>query len=260
MASAHSIRQAQAASRVSEQARHGQAPVNVGETERIASQVGGGALIVLGLARGGLKGLITAGLGGALLYRGTTGHCSLYQALGVDTSDPEPGASSSVAAQHGVRVEEAILINRPAEEIYTYWRDHANLSTFMSEVVSVTSADGIHSHWVVEGPLGVRLEWDAEIHNDEPGRLIAWRSLPGAQVATAGSVHFAPGTGGRGTEVRVNQKFDPPGGKLAAHAAKLIGYDPSTVTRENLRRLKQLMEVGEISTVRGQPSGRPTPG
>ncbi|WP_152053916.1 SRPBCC family protein [Tautonia marina] len=260
MASAHSIRHAQETSRVSQQDQHGSAPINVGETERIASQVGGGALIVLGLAKGGLKGLITAGIGGALLYRGTTGHCSLYQAMGVDTSEPDQGPSGSVPAQHGVRVEEAILIDRPAEEIYTYWRDHANLSSFMSEVVSVTSADGIHSHWVVEGPLGVRLEWDAEIHHDEPGRLIAWRSLPGAQVATAGSVHFAPATGGRGTEVRVNQKFDPPGGKLTAHVARLISYDPSTVTRENLRRLKQLMEVGEIATVLGQPSGRPAPG
>lgn len=260
MASVQSIRSNQEAARAYRDGQGGPARVNVGETERIVSQVGGGALIVLGLARGGVKGLLAAGLGGALLYRGTTGQCSLYEAMGVDTSEPEPGAYGSVAARHGVRVEEAIIIDRPAEDIYVFWRDHANLSKFMSEVVEVSSADGIHSHWVVSGPLGVRLEWDAEIHNDEPDRLIAWRSLPGAQVATAGSVRFTPAAGGRGTEVRVNQKYDPPGGKLGVGVAKLFGQDPTSVTRENLRRLKQLMEAGEIATVKGQPSGRPTPG
>jgi len=256
MASAQSIRQSQEAGRALWAGQGGQGGVNVGHTERIVSQVGGGALVVLGLARGGLKGLLTAGIGAALIYRGTTGHCSMYRAMGIDTSDYEPGPYDSVPAQHGIRVEESIIIDRPADDIYLFWRDHANLSRFMSEVVEARSADGIHSHWVVEGPLGVTLEWDAEIHNDEPGRLIAWRSLPGSQVATAGSVHFSSAAGGRGTEVRVNQKYDPPGGKLGIGVARLFGKDPDSVTRENLRRLKQLMEAGEIATVQGQSSGR----
>jgi uncharacterized membrane protein len=256
MASAQSIRRSQEAGRQLWAEQGGGNAVNVGHTERVVSQVGGGALVVLGLARGGLKGLLTAGVGAALIYRGTTGHCPMYQSMGLDTSDDGRGPYGSVPAQHGVRVEESIIIDRPADEIYTFWRDHANLSKFMSEVVSVTSTDGVRSHWVVEGPLGVTLEWDAEIHNDEPGRLIAWRSLPGAQVATAGSVRFEEAAGGRGTRVSVNQKFDPPGGKLGIGVARLFGQDPTTVTRENLRRLKQLMEAGEIATIAGQPSGR----
>lgn len=257
MASAHSIDRTQGIAWANQ---NEQTSVNVGETERMVSQVGGGALIVLGLARGGLKGLLMAGIGGALVYRGTTGHCKAYEAMGVNTSGSSGAELGGVEAGRGVRVEEAIIIDRVAEDIYLHWRDHSNLSGFMSEIVEVSSSDGIRSHWVAEGPLKVKLEWDAEIIDDEPGRLIGWQSLPGSQVATSGSVRFSPAAGGRGTEVRVNQKFDPPGGKVGVGAAKLLGYDPSAVTRENLRRLKQLMEAGEIATVRGQSSGRPTPG
>ncbi|QDV38529.1 SRPBCC family protein [Tautonia plasticadhaerens] len=256
MNSAGSIRQGQQAGRELWQAQGDRRRVNVGQTERLVSQVGGGALIVVGLARGGLKGLLAAGMGAALLARGTTGHCSLYEAIGMDTSEPEQGPYGAVPAQQGVRVEESIIIDRVPDDIYLFWRDHANLSKFMTDVVEVTSADGIHSHWVVGGPMGLTLEYDAEIHNDEPGRLISWRSLPGAQLATAGTVRFSPAAGGRGTEVRVNQKFDPPGGKLTVGLAKLLGHDPTSVTRENLRRLKQLMEAGEVATISGQPSGR----
>lgn len=159
----------------------------------------------------------------------------------------------SVPAGAGVRVEEAITIDRPAMDIYHFWRDYANLPRFMGDIESVTGS-GSHSHWVAKEPLGVSLEWDAEIHNDVPGELIAWRST-GGQVETAGSVHFAPAPGGRGTEVRVNQKFNPPGGRLAVAAARLLGHDPASLTRANLRRLKALMEAGEIATVTGQTRG-----
>jgi uncharacterized membrane protein len=256
MNSAESIRHGQQAGRAMWQDQSNRRRVNVGQTERLVSQVGGGALVVVGLAKGGLRGLVTAGLGAALVARGMTGHCSLYEAIGMDTAEPERGPYGAVPAQQGVRVEEAIIIDRKPDDIYLFWRDHANLSRFMSDVVEVTSADGVHSHWVVGGPMGLTLEYDAEIHNDEPGRLIAWRSLPGAQLATAGTVRFSPAAGGRGTEVRVNQKFDPPGGKIAVGVAKLFGHDPTSVTRDNLRRLKQLMEAGEIATITGQPSGR----
>lgn len=231
--------------------------VNVGESEQMASKIGGGVLVGVGLVRGGWTGLLLAGLGGALLYRGVTGHCSLYQAIGADTAYEPNGESTSVPAQAGVRVEEAITIGRSPEELYTFWRNYANLSKFMSEVESVTSTspDDRMSHWTVRGPLGTKVEWDAEIHNETPGEMIAWRST-GGQVDTAGSVHFVAAPGGRGTEVRVNQKFNPPGGKLGIAVAKIFGHDPATVTRENLRNLRALMEAGEIATTSGQPSAR----
>jgi len=230
--------------------------VNVGEAERLASKIGGGVLVGLGLMRGGLRGLTLAGLGGALLYRGATGHCSLYQAIGANTAD-DRGPSDSVPAQAGVHIEESITIRRPADELYRFWRDYANLSRFMEDVESVTatSPDGMTSHWVAKGPMGAKLEWDAEIHNEAPGEMIAWRST-GGQVETAGSVHFVAAPGDRGTEVRLNQKFNPPGGRLGVAAAKLFGQGPEGTTRTTLRQFKQLMESGQIVTVSGQPSGR----
>lgn len=229
--------------------------VNVGEVERMASKVGGGTLVAVGLMRGGLSGLTMAALGGALIYRGVTGHCSLYQAIGADTTEnDQPG----VPAQEGVRVEEAVTINRPADDLYRFWRDYANLPKFMRQIASVTAIDGDpdRSHWVANSPVGGTVEWDAEIIGDEPGRLIAWQSVAGADLETAGSVHFDPAPGGRGTEVRVNQKINPPGGQLGVIASKVFGADPASETRENLRRFKQLMETGEIPTVQGQPTGR----
>jgi uncharacterized membrane protein len=102
----------------------------------------------------------------------------------------------------------------------------------------------------------MNVEWDAEIINDGPNRLIAWRSREGPQVATAGSVHFNPLGPGRGTEVRVVLKYDPPGGKLASWLAWLFGQEPGQQVHDELMRFKQLMETGDIATVREQPSGR----
>lgn len=233
--------------------------VNVGEAERMASNLGGGVLIAAGLVRGGLGGLTLAGLGGMLLYRGVTGHCQLYSAVGLDTARLDHGQRDStefgLPAQAGVRVEESITIDRPAAELYDFWRKHENLAAFLPFIRSVTSGDGMHSHWVMETPLRTTLEWDAAIQNDEPGRLIAWAST-GGQLAVAGSVHFDPAPGGRGTEVRLIQKYDPPLGKVGLGIAKLLGMSPAGLARESLRQFKQLMEAGEIPTVEGQPSGR----
>jgi uncharacterized membrane protein len=126
----------------------------------------------------------------------------------------------------------------------------------MEHIESVTSVDGVRSHWKMKGPMGVELEWDAEIFNDEPGHLIAWRSLPGSEIATAGSVKFTTVAQGKATEVRINEKFDPPGGQLGLALAKVLGSDPDELIRETLRAFKQLMEAGEIPTTQGQPTGR----
>lgn len=228
---------------------------NVGDLERWASVLGGGLLVGTGLVRGQGLGLLMAAVGGALMYRGLTGHCSLYHVLGVNTSDERHSPVASVAAGAGVKVTEAVTINRPAADIYRFWRDLSNLPRVMRHLESVRVA-GEHSHWVAHGPLGHRVEWDAEIVNDRPNELIAWRSLEGSEVGTAGSVHFCPAPGGRGTEVHVSLKYDPPMGKLGSWAAWLLGEEPSLQVREDLLRLKQLLEAGEIATTTGQPAGR----
>src|SRR5262249_48373258 len=126
-----------------------------------------------------------------------------------------------------------------ADALYRRWRDLAGLPRFMEHLVSVTE-HGPRSHWVAKAPVGLTVEWDAELVNDQPGRLIAWRSLEGSQVDTAGSVHFNPAPSGRGTEVVVELKYDPPGGRLGSWLAWLFGREPSVQVREDLRRFKQL--------------------
>jgi uncharacterized membrane protein len=227
---------------------------NVGELERVASAIGGGLLTLFGLSRGGLGGLGLAALGGSLVYRGLSGQCQLYHALGVNTAQSH-GPATSVAARHGFKVEKATTINRPAEELFRFWRNFENLPRVMDHLQSVT-VQGERSHWVAKAPLGMHVAWDAEIVNEKHNELIAWRSIAGSQVDCAGSVHFSPAPAGRGTEVRVTLKYDPPGGKLGGWFAWLFGEEPSVQVREDLRRFKQLMETGEIPTTVGQPSCR----
>ncbi len=224
--------------------------INVGEAERLASKIGGGVLLAAGLSRGGLGGLTLAGLGGVLFYRGMTGHCDLYEAIGANTAEDEAGTPPHAP----VRADENITINRTPEDLYRSWRDHETLSRFLPEVFAVTSTDGVHSHWAMEGPLGWTLEWDSEVVNDEPGRLISWQST-GGDIQTAGTVRFAPAMGDRGTEVRLEQMFNPPLGAVGAGISKLMGMSPSGLSRQTLRRFKQLMEAGEVATIEGQPQG-----
>lgn len=231
-----------------------QGAVNVGDVERWFSTVGGGALAAYGLSRGSLGGVMLAALGGSLVCRGLTGHCSAYQALGVNTAERH-GRTAAVAAGRGVRVERAVTINRPAAELFRCWRNFEGLPRFMKHLESVRS-EGNRSHWTTHGPAGTTVSWDAEIVNEVPDRLIAWRSLEGSAVSTAGSVRFVEAPGNRGTEVHVELKYDPPAGRLGSWLAWLFGEEPGQQVQEDLRRFKQLIEAGEIPTVAGQPSCR----
>jgi uncharacterized membrane protein len=238
------------------QQRHdGDTRVNVGEVERVASAVAGGMLALLGLGSRRPGGVALALAGGALIHRGVTGHCYGYEALGVDTSD-RPRGPASVRAGSGVKVEKCFTINRSPADLYRFWIDFENLPSFMTHLESVQVTGPNRSHWTAKGPLGTRAEWDAEVHNREENRLIAWRSLPGSELDTAGSVHFDAAPGGRGTTVRVVLKYDPPAGKAGALVARLFGEAPEQQIQEYLRRFKQLMEAGEIPTVQGQTSCR----
>jgi uncharacterized membrane protein len=228
--------------------------INVGEAERILSTIGGGALAVYGLTRGTLAGLGLAALGGCLTYRGLSGHCDMYHALGVSTADKE-GPYTSVPAGHGVRVEKTITINRPAEDLYRFWRDLENLPKIMRHLKSV-KVNGNRSHWVAQAPLGLSAEWDAEVYTDRRGEAISWRSLDGSEVDTAGSVHFRPLPGGRSTVVRVVLKYNPPAGKVGACLANWFGEAPERQIEEDLRSFKRLMEAGETAATRGEPAAR----
>jgi uncharacterized membrane protein len=231
--------------------------VNVGETERWASAIGGGALALYGLTRGNFAGVALALVGASLVYRGTTGHCYAYDAIGVNTSEAEgDNPNVSVRGGQGVKVEKSLTISRTPEELYKFWRNFENLPRFMNHLEEVRITGDTRSHWVAKGPAGSSVEWDAEIYNEKENEMIAWRSLEGSQVGNAGSVHFSPSPSGRGTELRVVLKYDPPAGLLGAVVAKLFGESPAQQIDEDLRRFKQLMEAGEVATIEGQPSGR----
>ena len=161
-----------------------------------------------------------------------------------------------VPERQGIEVRKSIQINRSPEELYRFWRNFENLPQFMSNLESVQTTDERRSHWVVIGPAGKRVQWDADIVDEQENSFIAWRSLEGSQVEHHGSVHFNSAPGGRGTFVKVRILYNPPGGILGATAAKLFGRAPEQQVHEDLQHLKQIMEAGEIITTKGQPAGR----
>jgi uncharacterized membrane protein len=157
-----------------------------------------------------------------------------------------------VGRGQGTKVEQSITINRPVLEVYRFWRNFQNLPRFMDHLEAVTVIDETHSHWVAKGPAGTRAEWDAVIHNEIDDELIAWRSLPGSEIKNAGSVHFRPSADGAGTEVRVVLSYEPPAGKVGVAFAKLLGEEPSKQVADDLRRLKQVLDSGEVVSTRSR--------
>jgi uncharacterized membrane protein len=149
----------------------------------------------------------------------------------------------------------AITINQPAGVVYGYWRDFANLPAFMTHLVSVETSGNGRSHWTATAPAGRTVEWDAEIVGDQPDERIAWRSLEGATVPNAGEVAFTAAPGGRGTEVRVELSYELPGGAVGKLVAKLFGEDPQQQIDDDLRRLKQVLETGEVVVSDARPDG-----
>jgi uncharacterized membrane protein len=162
-------------------------------------------------------------------------------------------------ARAPVRVRKRILVNRPAADLYGFWRELGNLPRFMKHVETVQPSGDGRSHWVVRVPFGGMLEWDAKIREDRPNELIAWRSLEGARVWNAGAVRFTPAPGGRGTVVMVEMQYRPPAGVAGALVATLVGREPGQQLQEDLRRFKQLVETGEIANAES-PSARSAEG
>ncbi len=229
---------------------------NVSDTERVISAVGGGALLAYGLKRSDTLGIVLAVLGGGLALRGATGHCQVYDAAGVDTSNSERGNATYAKGRSGkIHVKKSITINKSTSELYNFWRNFENLPQFMNHLESVKNIDNKRSHWVAKAPLGTTVEWTAEITSEHENERIGWRSVENAEIPNSGVVEFLP-TSTRGTEVKVTLTYEPPAGYLGSLVAKLFGEEPSQQVAEDLRRFKRLMEAGMIMKVEGQPSGR----
>lgn len=155
-----------------------------------------------------------------------------------------------------IHIRKSILINRPAQELYRFWRELTNLPRVMRHLESVEATDEQRSRWTAKGPAGSHIQWEAEITEDRPGEAITWRSLEGASVENRGSVTFGSAPGGRGSIVSVELHYNPPAGALGAAFAKLFGEEPELQLQDDLRRFKQTMETGEAITTEGQPAGR----
>lgn len=217
--------------------------INVGRSERLVSGIAGLAVMALALRRKRLRRLLLP-LGGSLLTRAVSGRCAVNRALGRNSARRDRVSPvASVARGEGIKVEHSVVVNRPREEVYRFWRRLENLPRFMDHLESVTMLDENRSHWVAKAPGGTRVEWDATIHNEIEDELIAWRSLPGSDIDNAGSVHFTPADGG--TEVRVVLSYDPPAGRVGAAVARLLGEEPGRQVEEDLRRFKQVIEALE---------------
>lgn len=208
------------------------------ELERWAGVAMATAVVAYGLSRRSLTGVAIAAAAAPLAYRGVTGAWPAMNGAG-DTR-------VALSGDRGIHVREAIRLEVPLEAVYAFWRRLENLPRFMSHLEEVQDLGGGRSHWVADGPADMPVEWDAEIISDVPNEVIGWRSIAGSDIATAGSVRFSTVRQGRSTQVSVHLQYAAPGGKAARLLAFVLGRDPASMVREDLRRVKQLLESGEV--------------
>ncbi len=194
---------------------------------------GATALIAYGLSRRSKAGTAVAAAGGGLLA---------YQAFNSQRSQPSDTRAS-------------FLVNTSPEQAYQLWRNFENLPRFMAHLKQVRVQDQRHSQWTARGPMDREVQWSAEILEDVPNQRIAWRSLRGSDVDTAGAVTFRADPLGRGTYITAEMQYRLPGGALGTGLATLFGKHPEFVVREDLRRFKALVETGEVPTAAGQTHG-----
>ncbi|CAN5737548.1 SRPBCC family protein [soil metagenome] len=213
--------------------------VNVGDPERIGSVAAGAGLVLYGLARRSLGGVLLAVAGGLLVRRGIIGYCPAYEQL--DINSARFNGETGVPGNKGIKVTRSIIVDRAPQDVYRFWRNLENLPRFMEHVQSVRNLDDVRSHWVVKGPAGTEVEWTAQIITDHENSLIGWESLPGAEVQNAGSVRFEPVNNGQSTEVKVSLQYQPPGGVLGAAVAKLFGEAPDQQLDTDLQRFKEVL-------------------
>lgn len=164
-------------------------------------------------------------------------------------------ASGAMTEDGALRVTRSIAINRSPAELYAFWREFENLPRFMHHLREVRRTGDRTSHWVASAPGGASVAWDSELTADRRDELLAWRSMPGSDVENAGTVRFEPRPGGRGTIVRVELEYRPPGGVAGAGLAVVFNESPQQQLYDDLHRLKQILETGEVVRSDGSPNG-----
>ncbi len=187
-----------------------------------------------------IKGLIRTMLGGVLLYRGVSGHCPVYDSL---------GKTKGVGHTPAINIRTGLIVNKPKEEVYAFWRRLENLPLFMKHLAAVTEIDEKHSHWEAEIPGGIgKVKWNAEIVKEEEGSLIAWQSIPNSMVNNAGKVQFREALGGEGTELDVVITYHAPAGELGAAIAKPLNPVLEKIVRQDIMNFKEYIETKHVSS------------
>jgi len=214
----------------------------LGAIERLAALTTATAVVAYGLSRRNVPGVFLAAAATPLAYRALSGE---WPRVGNGHSANQR-TREALSGDRGLHVRESVRLEKPVDEVYRFWRTLENLPKFMNYLDDVSDSGNGRSQWIAKGPAGTRVKWEAEIINDIPNKLIAWRSLGDADVISAGSVNFDTVRNGRSTQVSVHFQYAPPGGRAGALVAKVFGREPSQTVREDLRRLKQLLEAGEF--------------
>jgi len=212
--------------------------VNVSQGERIASAAIGAWLLSSGinnLIKHPINSLIKLGIGGVLLYRGASGHCPIYESM---------GKTKGVTNTPNINIRTSLIVNKPKEEVYNFWRKLENLPLFMKHLASVTEIDSKHSHWeaVVPGNMG-RIKWNAEIVKEEPNYLIGWQSIPNSTINNAGKVTFHDAANGQGTELEVVITYHPPAGEIGSGIAKMLNPVFEKLIRQDVMNFKEYIET-----------------
>jgi uncharacterized membrane protein len=225
------------------QPHEGAGLINVGQNERMIS-VGLGAFLLSSgfnnLTRHPIKGLLRTLIGGALLYRGVSGHCPVYSGI---------GKTKGVRHTQAINIRTGLIVNKRKDEVYAFWRKLENLPLFMKHLASVTEIDSRHSHWEAEIPGGIgKVKWNAEIVKEEEGQLIGWQSIPNSTINNAGKVTFKEALGGEGTELEVVISYHPPAGELGAGIAKSLNPVLEKLIRQDIMNFKEYIETKHSSS------------
>jgi uncharacterized membrane protein len=219
--------------------------LNVGGTERLASAAIGFLLLRSGLRNGGL---LSSVLGGFLLYRGASGNCPVYSRLGLSTGN------AVLHKTDAVNIRTTIVVNKPRQEVYDFWRRLENLPRFMKHLNVVTESDNKRSHWEAKVPGGIgTITWDAEVLKEENGTYLSWRSLENATIENAGKVEFRDFMNHKGTEIDVTITYRPPAGSIGSGFAWLFNGVFEKMIREDIRNFKQFIETGKVPAEKVNP-------
>jgi len=226
--------------------------------ERVISALAGGLAVAWGLSRRGPGARVAAALGSGLVFRGVSGHCHVYQALGIDRAH-EPEASSPRAhglAPHHVDVLRTLTVQRSPDAVFRFWRQPETFAQAMSHFATHTSLDGGRTRWTVVDPLGREHSWVTEIVAEEPGKALRWQTVANAPLIKNLTLEIRPAPANRGTDMTMHLRLEPPAGAFGRALTKLLGKVPAVIVERALGNAKSLLEAGEVPSLKNNPSAR----